>query len=142
MTAPQYPYFWRRIGRHGLGQSCDPTSDLNCTVLNLPGYTNLPDYSSTSPTSPTSSSTGINWNPILQGAITGGVQIGKQFASYASPIYNPGTFYQQTPYGMTLMTAGATTPATAQLSSLTSSSMMPLLLLGGGVLLMMMMSKR
>lgn len=70
-----------------------------------------------------------------------GIKIGGQFASYASPIYNPGTYLQTGPYGTTLMTAGATTPTTATTTALTSN-MMPILLLAAGVVLVMMMGKR
>lgn len=130
-------FTWQSMVRRGLGQ------DNSTTTINLPGFDTLPTQvdSSSYPTSPQAATPGFNWNAFSQGLITAGAPIAKMFASYANPIYNlaPGTYYQQTPYGTTVSTAGI--PGSVA-SSLTSSNMMPILLIGGGLLLVMMMARK
>lgn len=117
-------FTWGSMVRRGLGQ--DPTA---------PAWYNDPTIN---PGAATTS--GIPWGNIFSNLTSAGIQIGKQFASYANPIYNlaPGTYYQQTPSGTTVSTAGIP----GSVASLTSSNMMPILLIGGGLLLVMMMAKR
>ena len=119
---------WRSLVRRGMGQDCtdDPASCIG-------------DGSSI-PIGQPDTGTPIDWNAIIQGIATGGVQIGKTFASYANPIYSlaPGTYYHTGPGGMTVSTAGLPGAAAAG----QGSNMMPILLIGGGLLLVMMMARK
>jgi hypothetical protein len=124
-----------RGGRRGLGQDDGSHLDLSTAypISQFPGGgTGVPAETDIS----------INWNSLLSQLVGAGTTIGKQFASYSNPIYNlaPETYYQQTPWGTVVSTAG--TPGTNPLATVSSSSLMPLLLLGGGVLLAVMVARK
>jgi hypothetical protein len=126
-----------RSGRlRGLGQDAS-SIDLS-QIYPVPGA--YSGWDATTPaTLPSPTSTGFNWQTFLQPLVTAGAQIGKQFASYANPLYNlaPGTYYQQTPYGTVVSTAGVPGSVGAALGT---TNLMPILLIGGGVLLVAMMA--
>jgi hypothetical protein len=138
----------RRFGRRhlrGLGQDVGYyDSSGNWIQTGSYGTSSSGTPAGTSTSSSSSSGGGINWTQILTPLAQAGAQIGKQFASYANPIYSlaPGTYYQQGPYGTVVSTAGV--PSTATTAAFTSSltSVMPLLLLAGGVVLVISLAKR
>lgn len=84
--------------------------------------------------------TGFNWNSLATQIINAGSRITGQLTNPLTHLA-PGTYYQQTPYGTVVATAGAPNVGGA-LTAMTSSSMMPLLLVGGGLLVVMMMARK
>ena len=144
--APAAALRWR--GFAGLGQSStDPYGDFPVTDT-VPVSTTTLDYPNMPTTSyPTAGSgggvsspagAGFNWGSVITAAINQAGRIGSQLTN---PLYNlaPGTFYQQTPGGVTVATAGAPVPAGAAIGA---SNLMPLLLLAGGVVLLMSFAKK
>lgn len=144
--AGQTPRHYFHGGR-GLGQSDGESVDIeeggyyipppadNPTQVFLPSGS-LPSASSGGGT-PVSSGTGFNLTSLLNNVISTAGGITKQLTN---PLFNlpAGTYYQQTPYGTVVSTAGAISPTTTDLSSL-----LPWLLIGGvGLVLVMGMSKR
>lgn len=160
VTRARYPQRMRySTGARGLGQDDGGSIDVSnlpvsypSTPLPDPGYvpgadiqeggTYIPPVGTASSGGgiPVSSGSGFNLNSLLNSIIGAGTKITTQLTN---PLYHlaPGTYYQQTPYGTVVATAGAPSVA-SPFSSLTSSSMLPLLLIGGGVLLVVMMAKK
>lgn len=127
----------RPVGLRGLGQDSEtlnlpfisqPTAVPGTSQVALPGGGAI-DLGVTGATS------GAPWYAnILGSAITSGLKVGSQIASYElNPLYQKSTFYQ-TPQG-TIYASNA--PGTTAIPGLTTttSSLLPLLLVGGVVLL-------
>lgn len=133
------------------GPAVDPstgtTIDPSQLPLTLPSYTpTVPLVSTGSASTSSGAGTPSALTQILN-ALTGVTKTTAQvYAQQNNPLLNlaPGTYYQSGPAGTTITTAGATVPATALTSGLTSATLGNLLPIGlvAGVVLLLMMSRR
>jgi hypothetical protein len=82
------------------------------------------------------------WAPVVAGAVGTADTIALQQTNpWAPQNLPPGTYYQQTPGGTVVTTAGAVAPGTTALTT-NLNSMMPLLLIAGGFVLIMSMARK
>lgn len=140
----------RGWGLRGLGQTDiygAPTTVMDGSLPTAPDITltvppsTLPGITYTAPAAPGGSGgmTPAPWYAsILGNAITSGLKVGSQIASYQlNPLYQKGT-YIQTPQGAIYASnigTGIPTPTA------TGSSMLPILLIGGALMMFMAMRK-